>query len=331
VVDMPPKRRLVAAATKSHRAAARGRLGPLSSLIVSLKTRNQRYRPACVRFFSWLADQSISLAPTVMGIDAQVAGYIEYLWQEGDGRNMAGDILSGLTFFCPHVKGSLHCSWQLFKTWSRQELPARAPPIPEMWVLAMSCLALRRGWRDMAVVIPVAFYGLLRTLEAASLLVQHCTAAARGGKWVLELGLTKGAQRRGALESVVVAHPIACALLAAAVKDQKPGTFLLQRSMAEFRRNFQSLLWELGLSHLKLQPYSLRRGGATRLFRESGSFDEVAETGRWGHTTTAKVYINEGLATLSQLNLPQNHSDIIHRLASEFCRRCRVSTPDNLM
>ena len=324
---MPPKRRVVAAATKAQRALARRRLGPLGSLVVSERTLRLRYRPACVRFFAWLQSQSLLLATTVMGIDAQVAAYIEHLWEEGDGRNMAGDILSGLTFFSPHLKGSLSCGWQLFKAWSKQELPVRAPPIPEEWVLALSALALRRGCGDMAVVLCVAFYGLLRTVEATSLLVKHCSASADFSKWVLNLGLTKGGQRRGVTESVVVSAPVACVLLRAAVEGQKPGMFLLRRPVAEFRRLFKSLLWELGVAHFRMQPYSLRRGGATRLFRESGSFDEVSEVGRWGHTATAKVYINEGLATFSHLALSPAHAKVVERLAREFSRRCGVNPP----
>ena len=128
---MPPKR-VVAAASKQARADARGQLGPLGELLVSLKTLDVRYRPACRHFFDWLADQSSVLATTDIGIDAQIAAYIEDLWENGEGRNSAGDIISAMTLFCPHLKGSLCRSWQLFKAWAKQELPARAPPMPEL-------------------------------------------------------------------------------------------------------------------------------------------------------------------------------------------------------
>ena len=324
---MPPKRRILAAATKTERAKSRRQLGPLRSLLVAQSTLRYRYRPACARFFAWLDQQSLHLAPTVIGIDNQVASFIEYLWEEGDGRNTAGDVLSGLTFYCPHLKGSLFCGWQLFKAWSRHELPTRAPPMPECWVLAAAALAVRRGWGDVAVIMCVAFYGLLRTMEAANLLVKHCAPSSDFGKWVLDLGLTKGGQRRGVVESVVITDPVGCALLRAATQGQQRGVFLLRRSVHEFRKIFQTLMWELGVTHCRLQPYSLRRGGATRLFRESGSFDEVSERGRWGHTTTAKVYINEGLLTLNQLSLPAAHSAVVKRLASELCSRCGTSLP----
>jgi len=173
----------------------------------------------------------------------------------------------------------------------------------------------------------IAFYGLLRTTEAASLLVKQCTPSADKSTWVLELGLTKGGQRRGALESVVISHPIATAVLSRATAGVPPGTFLLQRHVADLRTKFHSLVAELGLSHLGLQPYSLRRGGATRLFRESGSYSLVAEGGRWGHVNTAKIYINEGLATLNQMALSPQQENIFHRLAKELCRSHSAPCP----
>jgi len=299
----------------------------LRQLLITPYTLNKRYRPACVLFFRWLADQAITLAITTTGVDSQVAAYIEYLWEEGDGRNMAGDIISGLTFLCPHMKGNLCCSWQLFKAWSRQELPARAPPLPESWVLALACLACRRGWPDVAAFLVIAVYGCLRTTEGAALLVKLCSPSADRSTWVLELGLTKGGQRRGALESVVVVSPVACAMLKKVTDGRPKGTFILQRHVADLRKVLQSLLTELGLAHFGIQPYSLRRGGATHLFRETGSYSQVAEHGRWGHVNTAKVYINEGLATLNHLALTPLQDNIIGRLAMQLCRALAVPCP----
>ena len=215
----------------------------------------------------------------------------------------------------------------MFKAWSRQELPARAPPMPEEWVLASAALAVRHGWGDVAVVICVAYFGLLRTMEAASLLAGDCAPAADFSKWVLNLGLTKGGQRRGAVESVVITNPLAGTLLRAAVVGQPKGSYLLRRPVEELRKHFQHLMWELGLSHFKFQPYSLRRGGATQVFRNTGSFDSVSELGRWGHVATAKVYINEGLATLNQLSIPPSQAQVIRRLAMELCSLCQVTYP----
>ena len=314
---MPPKR-LIAAASKQARADARSHVGPLSELLVSQKTLDVRYRPACRRFFESIASQSSVLATTDIGIDAQIAAYIENLWEEGEGRNSAGDIISAMSLFCPHLKGSLCCSWQLFKAWAKQEMPARAPPMPELWVLAAVALAQRKGWDDVGLVIGVAFYGLLRTTEACSLLIRSCSQTHRDHKWVLELGLTKGGLRRGALETVVVTDPLCGALLRRAKAQLQDDDLLLRRSIVKFRDHFRTLMVELGLAEFNLHPYSLRRGGATHTFRQCGSYDTVAELGRWSQATTAKVYINEGLANLNELKLSAGHATTLKSLADNL-------------
>ena len=324
---MPPKRRIIVAATKLERKKARSSMGPLRALLVSKQTLKTRYEPACRSFFEWLLSSEQQVSKSIIGIDLQVSSFLEHLWMEGEGRNAAGDVLSGLSFFCPHLKGHLVASWQLFKAWSRMELPQRAPPLPEEWLWALAALACRRGMGDVCVSLIVAYYGLLRATEAVNLRVAHCTAAAAGYKWVLQLGLTKGGQRRGALESVVIDHPLACVLLRAATHKQPKSALLLRRHVVQFRKIFKSLCNELGLGEFQLQPYSLRRGGATTLFQRKGSFDEVAEHGRWGHTTTAKIYINEGLDTLNQLTLSSTHTDVLQRLGRELWDRCKVEPP----
>ena len=46
-------------------------------------------------------------------------------------------------------------------------------------------------------------------------------------------------------------------------------------------------------------PYSLRRGGATALFRQSGSFDVVANKGRWVSLAALRLYVTTALAELA--------------------------------
>ena len=76
------------------------------------------------------------------------------------------------------------------------------------------------------------------------------------------------------------------------------------------------------LSALKLEsfafrPYSLRRGGATHWFRHHGSFDKLLVQGRWAAPKTAKIYINEGLAILAELNLSEKP---LKPFVQRYCR-----------
>ena len=57
----------------------------------------------------------------------------------------------------------------------------------------------------------------------------------------------------------------------------------------------------LDLQRFACRPYSLRRGGATTLFRATGSLDVVSVRGRWGNVLTARRYIDDGVATMASI------------------------------
>ena len=51
------------------------------------------------------------------------------------------------------------------------------------------------------------------------------------------------------------------------------------------------------------KPYSLRRGGATHLYQQTLNWSLVRERGRWNATSTARIYINEGMAEFNRAML----------------------------
>ena len=59
----------------------------------------------------------------------------------------------------------------------------------------------------------------------------------------------------------------------------------------------------MGLVDFGFRPYSLRRGGATELWRVTGDLGKVTMAGRWGHQQTARIYVNDGLAVLTEMQL----------------------------
>ena len=64
----------------------------------------------------------------------------------------------------------------------------------------------------------------------------------------------------------------------------------------------------LELLSLVFDPCSLRRGGATWWFGKHHSLDQILVQGRWQAAKTARIYINEGLAILAELQLKQSDS-----------------------
>ena len=102
------------------------------------------------------------------------------------------------------------------------------------------------------------------------------------------------------------------------VQGRLPGDLVLGLTERELRRTWIHCSRTLGLEEYNCRPYSLRRGGATSLFRESGSLDTVAERGRWASIPTARRYIDDGIATQASLMLTDSQHSQFTLLAAEL-------------
>ena len=84
----------------------------------------------------------------------------------------------------------------------------------------------------------------------------------------------------------------------------------LAHSPGRWRGLFNESIHALGLDAYGFRPYSLRRGGATFWFGKHQSLDRILVSGRWQTQKSARIYINEGLALLAGMNIPQNAPNI---------------------
>ena len=137
-------------------------------------------------------------------LDPLVCDYLERLWCQGFGRGLACDTLAGLQDLQPGLRTHMPAAWRLLKTWQTNEIPSRAPPIPEHIVHAMCGWAIFKGWGSFAVSLLVGFYSMLRTGEILGILSSHIECAPGAMQALINLGMTKGGKRHGAAESVVL-------------------------------------------------------------------------------------------------------------------------------
>lgn len=70
--------------------------------------------------------QSLTVQPGPYELD-----HVEHLWSEGFGRALAADTVAGIQDAQPNVRKQLPATWRLLKAWSVNEVPSRAPPLPE--------------------------------------------------------------------------------------------------------------------------------------------------------------------------------------------------------
>ena len=292
------------AASKESRKKIRKKLGSLKSLTVQPTTK-KRYKQSLQEFFSFLQSENITLPNKREYMDALVSDYLEYMWSQGEGRSSASTFLAALQDFDPKLKNCLPGSWRLMKTWSIHEVPSRAPPMTESVLRAMIGWAIMHNHVTFAISLLVGFYGLLRTGELLALQAWQIHMSSAVQPAVLNLGYTKAGKRQGAAESVTITEQHVLRLLWNWKNQATRYSYLTVKPHA-WRALFAECIHCLKLDSWGFRPYSLRRGGATNLFVKCGSLDKVLLAGRWTALKTARIYLNSGLAMLSEIQIPRN-------------------------
>eukprot|EP00435_Cladocopium_sp_Y103_P045822 s1097_g13.t1 len=166
-------------------------MGTLKSLTIQPRTR-ARYDKAKKRFYQYLDANNLQLPTRLASMDALVCDYLEELWASGEGRALASDTLAGLQDSSPNLRGCLPGAWRLLKAWHVNELPNRAPPIPEKILQTLVGYYIFHSQPGMALSLLLGFYAMLRTGELLGVRNGDVTIDERMSSAVISLGLTKG-------------------------------------------------------------------------------------------------------------------------------------------
>ena len=120
-----------------------------------------------------------------------VCQFIQVLWQEGDLKSYAADLISGQSHELLRFKSSSSLAWWLYTAWTKHELPNRATLMPfQVGVLLVGFSASKGDWK----------LGLAWLLSWQCLLRIGLTRQPQGRRH--HLGLTKGGRRRSHVESL---------------------------------------------------------------------------------------------------------------------------------
>ena len=299
---------------KEERKRVRKTLGTLKSLTVQPKTR-ERYAGSLESFFNYLAREGLTLPKQRDTMDGLVSDYIEFLWSEGEGRAEASNVLAALQDADPKLKGCLPGCWRLLRTWNANEVPQRAPPLSESVLTAMVGWAVMHEHYEFGLSLLVAFHGLLRAGELLGIQAWQVNITGSFSPAVISLGLTKSGKRHGAAESITLTEKSVLRWLWTWKRSAQPHDFLTSKPHV-WRAMFSECVTSLKLDSWHFRPYSLRRGGATYLFTKCGSLDRVLLAGRWTAIKTAKIYLNSGLAMLSDIQIPRKLLHPFHHIFS---------------
>lgn len=146
-------------------------------------------------------------------MDPLVCDYLEHLWAKGKGRGLAYDTLAGLQDSQPNLRGAMPGAWRLLKTWQINEIPSRAPPVPEHVLQALVGWAFFKQQYTFGISLLLGFYTMLRTGEVLGLRAHHLLCNKHDNQVLISLGLTKGGKRHGAAESVILGYEPAVKLV----------------------------------------------------------------------------------------------------------------------
>lgn len=203
----------------------------------------------------------------------------------------------------PNLRGSLQGAWRLLKAWHVNEVPNRAPPLPEHILQAMVGWSFSNGHFTFGISLLLAFYTMLRTGEVLGLRGVHLLSQPSEKQVLVSLGLTKSGKRQGAAESVILGYEPAVKLVKH-WKSLSKSTTPLANSPSSWRSLFNRCLEAIHVTQCGFRPYSLRRGGATFWSSKHHSLDRILLQGRWQNQKSARIYLNEGLSMLTSLNIP---------------------------
>ena len=316
------KRCVLDGISREHRIARRQELGSLRSLLVRPATLN-RYKIAVSRFFDFLVLTRQGLPQTPRETDDLLSEFLEELWVEGESKSLAADTLSGVQFFEPSLKKCIPMSWRLFKAWQQHEVPNWAVPITQQF-LNLLCGRGQKEYPKYVLGCLVAYYGLLRTGELFKLQRKHVTVVRM--RVHLFLGETKMSARNASTDSTTFEHRLVAFLLQCWVSVSPPEEYLVPGPPQAFRAWLKQALSATKLTPYNIKPYSLRRGGATKLFQDCQSYSLVCQSGRWSSEKTARVYIQDSLALLQDMTfVPSARQRSFLQRWATFCEELEPS------
>lgn len=233
-------------------------------------------------------------------LDEAVCCWVEHIFFEGEPKGMASDGLASLQYHLPQAAGHLRMSWRLVKAWQKVEPPSKVIPLSPFLARAFAGACVLAGRIAEAAAILMAFDGLLRPGEMYLVRARDLTFYPR--KAVLTLRDTKTGKRKGVGEMVVINSRLANYWLRTACRHRKPQDPLLLDGPPAFRLLFRNLVHYFDLQGL-YAVYSLRRRGATWDFLMHQSMERTLLRGRWSSTSTARIYLQDTIATVANLSL----------------------------
>jgi hypothetical protein len=191
-------------------------------------------------------------------------------------------------------------AWRLVSKWEVLEPVQHRHPMPAALVEAMCYVALGWGWRRWAATTYLCFKAILRASEPikatrGDLKLPEDLLRPGDATTYLHLRKTKSGRRgKGVMQHGKVSDRRATAFFEAVFRDLTKTELLYPGSPAVFRRRWDRLLREFGISaEIALTPGGLRGGGAVAAYHDDTPLPEILWRMRIKHLGTLESYLQE--------------------------------------
>ena len=291
------------AGVRSRRARQRARRHiVLRDAGITKKTQERYYNSVS------LLCKDVQDVESMEDMDEQISDWIEKQFHLGAPLNTVADALSGLHYFLPSTRRRLPGSWKLFSIWRRMETPSRAPPLPEDLAWAIMSRAVQAGQFDLARLVGLGFQCFLRTGELL-------TVRLGDEKGIVSLPASKGKSRHNSKESVTIEDKALILLLKELVVDKRDQNLyrvpIWTGTGTGFRKALDKLFSFFQVQHLQFRGYSLRRGGATAFYAQTGNMERTLLRGRWASVAVARLYLCDALSQLPALVASKRTKELV--------------------
>lgn len=248
----------------------------------------------------------------VVAFDLELGDFLEHSYEEGESVSFAGNLICGLQVFLPFLRRHLPYSWHLFSLWRRNERSWQATPMGDELLWALVGKTLECQWLAMGTLLMLGYFGLLRTGELVNLRVGDLRVSS--SEVIVYIAAPKSSSRRGQGEHVVIRERAVVHFVSTLLQletDRKAAVW--KGSPQKFRDDFSRMIGFFRLESAGYRPYSLRRGGATRLYRLQTPMELILIQGRWKNSSSARTYIADGMTELARLNFKPRTLSLMKR------------------
>ena len=129
-------------------------------------------------------------------------------------------------------------------------------------------------------------------------------------------------QKQMQWEKVLIKEKLALDALSQLCFRRGRKELLMDITVHQFRKLWADAVSHFRLQDHKIQPYSIRRGGATSAYKLGATFEELMQQGRWANVATARIYLDEAIQELNTLSLSRASQQLL-RQASQYLVNCK--------